>query len=346
MLPLNAIYSLYADYNARFFCSRLPKVEIVCSDKLGAAAGVYSRKNKTISLSIPLLCDKEQDQKDTLIHEMIHVAQDALGINERPHGAFFSACMTKINQVAAGEVTVTVTHHIYAIRDFEENSMLGRIKKLLALSDSPNENEAYAAAQKAQILMATHGVKQADLATAEVGSELDEPLTDEVIEQSPRTVMWKFSLLNVIASVNYCTCLKTTNIGLRVLGNKIHVEICRSYYQYFCQLIQSEAAKHQGKGSVFLNRFREGMANGIGDRLKEQFQKSDETQAMSSEICLASQYKRESSAFLSALYPNIAAGKASARVSDPAASNAGRQAASQVSVARHVTSGAKRIGAA
>jgi SprT-like family/Protein of unknown function (DUF2786) len=346
MLPINNIYTLYKEYNSRFFGSKLPNIKIEYSNSLGQSAGVYNRKEKAIYLSAPLLSGRIQDQKDTLAHEMIHVAQDALNIKERSHGPFFSACMASINQTAAGEVMVTVTHHIYAIKEFEESSMLGRIKKLLALSDSPNQNEAYAAAKKAQALIAAHGVKQADLATVEVGSELDEPLTDEVIEHSPRTVAWKFALLDAIASVNYCKCLTTTNIGLRVLGNKTHVEVCRSYYQYFCQLIQSEAAKHQGKGAVFLNRFREGMALEISDRLKTQFhQQNQEIPSMSSEICLASQYKSELRGFSQMLYPRVGAHSGGSRMANPSATKAGRQVGSQVGVGRHIVPGAKRIGA-
>ena len=37
-----------------------------------------------------------------------------------------------------------------------------RIRKLLALADSPNENEAAAAAEKAQALMLRYGIEMAD----------------------------------------------------------------------------------------------------------------------------------------------------------------------------------------
>ena len=39
-----------------------------------------------------------------------------------------------------------------------------RIRKLLALADSPNENEAAAAAEKAQALMLRYGIEMATIA--------------------------------------------------------------------------------------------------------------------------------------------------------------------------------------
>ena len=344
MLPINKMYELYDKFNHFFFADKLPKTKIEYSDKLGTAAGTYSPKNKIISLSIPLLSGREQDQKDVLAHEMIHAAQDYFNIKERPHGPFFSACMAKINSAAKGKILVTTTHNIYQIKDYEESVMLGRIKKLLALADSPNQNEAFAAAKKAQVLMAEHGVRQTDLNDVEAGSELDEPLIDEVIEASARITTWKFALLSAISSVNYCTCLSRTNIGIFVMGNRTHVEICRSYYQYFCQLIDREAEQHRGKGSVFLNRFREGMVAEIEERLNEQFQKqSAEAQVTSSKICLASQYNAELKNFVRMLHPRIGVRQGSARVGNAEATNAGRQSGAKAGIGKHIVSGSKRL---
>jgi predicted SprT family Zn-dependent metalloprotease len=345
MIPIHESYQLYQDYNRRFFGAKLPNIKIEYSANLKRAAGMYSPKDKLIYLSIPLLSKLLQDLKDTLVHEMIHVAQDYQGDKGRPHGLFFSILMHRINEQAKGEVFVTVRHHFFEIREYEESSVLGKIKKLLVLSDSPNQNEAYAAANKAQALMSIHGIKQTDLATVEEGSELDEPLVNEVIEPCTRVTAWQFSLLAAIAEVNYSLCLSTSQIGLRVLGNKMHVEVTRSYYQYFCRLIESEAIQFKGKGSVFLNRFKESMAQEIGDRLKAQFRTSSKPiKPESSALCLASQYKAELERFVNFLCPNIGSKQGSARRANPEASQAGRQAGARASVAKHIVSGAKMLG--
>lgn len=348
MLSINTLYRLYQDYNRKYFKTGLPEVRIECSDRLTRKAGLFSPTEPLIRLSIPLLANCDRELKDTLIHEMIHVAQYAYHIDERPHGPYFSAQMARINQEAKGEVTVTVTHDIFETEAFETAAMLGKIKKLLALSDSPNENEAYAAAQKVQTLMAAHNVGYADLKTVEAGSELDEPLVNELIEDTgQRTPGWKFSLLGAICRANYCKCLGGGQYGIRALGRKTHVEICRSYYHYFAQVVEAEAGKHKGKGKIFLNRFREAMVAEIERRLQLQFnqnQQIKEPEAIpASTLSLTSQYQTELETFVRLVYPRINSGRRSTLWADPNATRAGRQAGTRANIAKHIVPESRRL---
>jgi hypothetical protein len=348
MLTLDNLYQLYQDYNRRFFDSALPFVEIEYSEKLTRAAGLFRVKEPLIRLSTPLLLGQEQETKDTLLHEMIHVAQSVFNIEERDHGPYFSAQMSRINQAAHGDVCVSVTHHIQEIAEFTESTLLGKIKKLLALSESPNENEAYAAAQKVQSLMSAHGVEQADLKSVEVGSELDEPLVNEVIESmGQRVTGWKFSLLRAICRANYCKCLGGGQYGIRALGRRTHVEICRSYYHYFVQVVETEAKQHKGKGKIYLNRFREAMVSTIEERLEQQFEQStkiaNETIASSSTLSLASQYNTELEAYVRFVYPRVNYGRRSSCWADSKATDAGKKAGSRASIAKHIVPASRRL---
>jgi predicted SprT family Zn-dependent metalloprotease len=345
MYTITQLQSLYRLYNKKFFDDTLPQARIEWSAALGTTAGDFTCSKVRIRLSIQLLSDRDADLKNVLVHEMIHVAQMSAGVHERSHGPFFSATMHKINLMET-DVTIEVKHNYYQIQAFEQNSMLGRIKKLLALSDSPNENEAIAAARKAQALMAANGVKHQDLASVDEGSEMDEPLLNEVIEKGNCRLGWKFDLLCAIANVNYCTCLLSEGVGLRVLGNKTHVEICRSYYQYFCQLVDKEVIQHKGKGTVFLNRFREGMVKRIHEKLTVQFQEaSRRPEISSSELSLAEQYIDETIRFVKFMYPSTATKRRSI-TQNREASDAGRGAGDKISTARHVTGATRRLSPA
>jgi SprT-like family/Protein of unknown function (DUF2786) len=350
MLTLDNLYRLYRDYNRRFFDSALPVVELEYSEKLTRAAGLFDIEKSQIRLSAPMLSDQEQATKDTLLHEMIHVAQSVFKVEERAHGPYFSAQMERINQAAQGEAMVTVRHHFQEIESFTESTLLGKIKKLLALSESPNENEAYAAAQKVQALMIAHGVEQSDLKDVEIGSELDEPLVNEVIELTgQRVIGWKFSLLGAICRANYCKCVGGGQYGIRALGRKTHVEVCRSYYHYFVQVVEREALKHRGKGKIYLNRFREAMVSTIEERLKQQFEQS--TQAAnaltpltsSTALSLASQYKIEMETYVGLVYPRITNGRSSSCWADPKATAAGKKAGKSASIAKHIVPAIRRL---
>jgi hypothetical protein len=348
VLSIDTLYGLYQDYNRRFFKAELPDVLIECSAKLTRKAGLFSPSESLIRLSTPLLSGRDQDLKNTLIHEMIHVAQFCHNIDERPHGPYFSAEMARINEAAKGEFIVTITHNIEAIAVFETSSMLGKIKKLLALSNSPNENEAYAAAQKVQTLMANHGVEYADLKTVEEGSELDEPLVNEVIEATGlRVTSWKFSLLGAICRVNYCKCLGGGQYGIRALGRKTHVEVCRSYYHYFVQVVETEAAHHRGKGKIFLNRFREAMVQEIEQRLQQQFQQTHQATSRSlnptSTLSLASQYQIELETYIQLVYPCVKSGKRKYCWAEASATQAGTQAGSKVQIAKQIIPETRRL---
>lgn len=348
MLTLDDLYGLYDDYNRRYFDSSLPFVEIEYSAKLTRAAGLFRAEQPLIRLSSRLLSDQEQATKDTLLHEMIHVAQSVFKIEERDHGSYFSAQMWRINQAAQGEVNVSVTHQLQEIAEFTESTLLGKIKKLLALSESPNENEAYAAAQKVQLLISAHGLEQADLKTVEAGSELDEPLVNEVIEHmGQRVAAWKFSLLGAICRANYCKCLGGGQHGIRALGRRTHVEICRSYYHYFVQVVETEAAQYRGKGKIFLNRFREAMVSTIEERLHQQFKESTKTanEAITSRtaLSLASEYQIELEAYVKLVYPRVNSGRRSASWADTKATQAGKNAGSKASIAKHIVPASRRL---
>jgi predicted SprT family Zn-dependent metalloprotease len=348
ILAIATLTALYDNYNARFFENQLPLVSMEYSDKLTHAAGVFSPTELCIRLSKSLLSNREQETKNTLLHEMIHVAQHLYARQERPHGPYFSAQMARINATAEGEVVVTVTHQIHEIAAFEQQTVLGKIKKLLALSTSPNENEAYAAAHKAQHLMAAEGISSVDLSAVEPGSELDEPLVDELIEKTgQRVVRWKFALLSAICRVNYCLCLGGGQYGMRALGRRTHIDICRSYYSYFLHLVESAAQQHQGKGKVFLNRFREAMVHEIATRLEQQFGEIaalHQAEVISTEaITLSSQYHTELNAFVCLLYPRVGKGKRTYLQGHAKATQAGKRAGAKASIAKQIVSANRQL---
>jgi hypothetical protein len=346
MMPsLEECYAAYYVFNKKYFNGLLKRIEIeICESLSSGASGSYIPAFQKIKLSKTLLDQNFQEFKDTLCHEMIHVAQHQQGARGRANGPFFSALMHKINEKADGDVCITVYHHISEMAEFQENSILGKIKKLLSLSKSPNKNEACSAASKAQSLMAQHEVKETDLDYVAEGSELDDPLLTVIVDPMKRVVPWRCILMAGISKVNHCLALQDSGIGLRLVGNRTHMEICRSYFQYFVSVIEAESAFQASQGRVFVSRFREAMASEIGDRLMAQY--LDQSGPASSVLTLASQYDRELKIFTKAVFPVIGSGRGSSRVGNAEATSAGRQAGAKVSTAKHIVQGARQLGAA
>jgi hypothetical protein len=78
------------------------------------------------------------------------------------------------------------------------DTLVEKVRKLLALADSPNEHEAALAAQKAQELMLRHGLDMAQVAISEGRTSIAVDASEIRYEKS-RIAPWRRSLAGVIA---------------------------------------------------------------------------------------------------------------------------------------------------
>ncbi|MEJ2642362.1 MAG: DUF2786 domain-containing protein [Desulfosarcinaceae bacterium] len=104
---------------------------------------------------------------DVLRHEMAHQLVDALwpGSGERPHGIRFRQACRLLRAVPDASGTYpTLDQRVYEEGASPDDRILRRIRKLMALSDSPNIHEAEAAMVKAHALIAKYNL---DLAACE-----------------------------------------------------------------------------------------------------------------------------------------------------------------------------------
>lgn len=288
---LDKAYRLFDTYNQTLFARRLPKTKIELSKKMTSAAGkVVVGENPLIRLSEPLL-DQEKKFHNTLVHEMIHICQLFVEkTSERPHGPYFSAWMHAINQIyqfdtgyvrspfgnlkcqgtAKLKLNITVTHNYHGEQTTERQNLVGKIKKLLALTDSPYEHEAQAALLKAQALMQSHAVSDDELEKSEEGSELELPIIRELFVTGKRVpVYWKRSLLMVLSKFYKCQYIQCSGQGIGVYGHRPYVEIVRHLFDYYEAVIEQMAQPHQGEGTVFLNNFRSGIVDRLNVKLME-----------------------------------------------------------------------------
>ncbi|MCM1982830.1 SprT-like domain-containing protein [Lyngbya confervoides] len=290
-LTLDQAYRWFDHYNQTLFAQRLPKTKIELSQSMTSTAGkVLGQLQPVIRLSVPILT-QEQAFHETLVHEMIHVCQRHVAQEtERPHGPYFSAWMYSINQAyeyssgyvrspfgkiqclgkAKLRLKITVTHHYIQDQGAERQSLVGKIKKLLALSESPYEHEAQSALLKAQQLMQSHAVSDEEIDRSEEGSELDMPIVRELLVKGKRVpVYWKRSLLMVIAKYYKCQYIEASGQGIGVYGHRTYVEIVRHLFHYYEEVIEQMARQHQGQGAVFLNNFRSGMVERLTEKLAQ-----------------------------------------------------------------------------
>ena len=127
-----------------------------------------------------------------------------------------------------------------------------KIRKLLALAKSPNENEAKAALLKARELMAEHKLTEAELKEAEKQAVKD-VRTD--ITCSKRRDPWIISLSAIIGENYCCQSYRTHYHGRQTqyigfIGLEDDVEICVEIFKYAvdCVLSRIKQIKKENEG--------------------------------------------------------------------------------------------------
>lgn len=126
----------------------------------------------------------------------------------------------------------------------DRTKVLDRVKKLLALGRSPEPHEAAAALQRAQELMAKHGVT-----VAMVEGPVSEPIASHDVKSiatATRVKGWEFRLLRTVADAFGCELLWISAYPYgryRVLGYESEVEV--AVYTAQVLLRQLRAAKNR-----------------------------------------------------------------------------------------------------
>jgi hypothetical protein len=143
-------------------------------------------------------------------------------------------------------------------------SIANKIKKLLALSQSPNEAEAIAASQKAQELLTRHNLSMADLADSS-----QEDVERYELETFSKFVGWKSHLAAGVAKYNVCKCILSEIEGKSIvfIGRSSNCKVAALQYEYLASTIDRLAKEQEGDRS-YKNAFRLGAADRISKRLE------------------------------------------------------------------------------
>lgn len=155
----------------------------------------------------------------------------------------------------------------------DKKQIIEKIKKIMALSENnPNQNEAIAAALKAQKLMAKFHIEE---------SELGEELTESKIDSmecvvNGKTQKWRLQLA-VVLSKNFRCKIYLNNGNVTFYGYEEDVKICSevfySLYKIGVKLsdkLKRETRKESGTAKGIRNTFCMGYVAGIKSELEKQ----------------------------------------------------------------------------
>lgn len=136
-----------------------------------------------------------------------------------------------------------------------------RIKKLLSLSKSPNENEAAAALRKANEMMADYNFT----------SEQFSDYTKAKVKGTKRFIRWRVILANAVENL-YATYHYSDHEGNIVfIGEELDVFMSTEMYKYLVKTIDRMAKQNIRKNAKYKYRqsYRAGIASRLYDRMCE-----------------------------------------------------------------------------
>lgn len=138
---------------------------VFCLRDFSRTWGRWDRETRQIAIRRDLVHDYPWScVRDVLRHEMAHqYVDEVLGGEQTPHGPLFRQACRVLRADAKATCEYAPLHARGSVRGLtEEDRLLARVKKLLALGESPNQHEAQAALAKAHQLMGRFNLTHCD----------------------------------------------------------------------------------------------------------------------------------------------------------------------------------------
>ena len=146
------------------------------------------------------------------------------------------------------------------------NKTVEKIQKLLALGQSPNENEANAALQMAMKLMDMHNIQQEDLEIKDSMESLD-------YFKAGRIATWIKLLSVAVGKLTGCKALVYSGKGvkaIRVWGKESNLIVFSHTMNYLVETCDRLTVENSyGKGRAYCTQYRNGLVMRIGQRIDE-----------------------------------------------------------------------------
>lgn len=149
--------------------------------------------------------------------------------------------------------------------------IVDKIRKLFALSQSPNEAEAASAMQKAHELLKAYNLSMADVSAEEKPETASQTFKTN---NKNRNEAWKTRLLHVVARGNYCAMITIRGrdgaLWHEVFGREENIAATLAMYEYLEETVRriSIAAKDVVENYSY-KEFRIAMVERLGERLEE-----------------------------------------------------------------------------
>lgn len=216
-----------------------------------------------------MLSSKEQ-LHNVIRHELAHyITFINYGPRAQPHSSEFREFCQRMGWGEEVYKATTCLDNGINNPDIEENGVLRKVQKLMALSTSSNQNEAEQAMIKSQQLLLKHNIE-----SKYIGSEKEEKVTLKRImkQKKENAKMRSIAIILETFFVNTVYSRAGDYTYLEILGDEVNIEIA----EYVAAILDSELERlwNQGKrlanlkGAVAKNSFLLGIARGYCNKIE------------------------------------------------------------------------------
>ena len=155
-----------------------------------------------------------------------------------------------------------------------KESILRRVRKLLALSESPNPNEAASAASMAAKIMAKYQIEHSEVILADLKNKDQVTYKDINVKgmsgrDLKRVPVWAGVIALQVAKLNDLGCLRYTDGFLRFYGYKTDIEVAGYTMEYLVNVVNKMTRAYYATTAV-RNSYREGLARGIALKIMDE----------------------------------------------------------------------------
>ncbi len=155
----------------------------------------------------------------------------------------------------------------------QKNKLIERIKRLLALSKSPNEHEAAAAMSKAQKLMRELSITEEDLELTDFATEYTDMILVKSGHRMPAYVCYMASLVESAFGVKCLFSDGQCNKEIIFVGTKSKTKICVYTWTVLARILKTKMAEYKfsithlkcspGKKVALAEEYCEGWVRGV-----------------------------------------------------------------------------------
>lgn len=323
--------------------------------------GQWDPITRTITLSERLIQEHSWDIViEVLKHEMAHMWVTLhYGDQGKPHGEYFQNACRRLGVAAwaaqaKGELPSDIPRWKDRALPEEEEKLLRRVEKLLALASSSNEHEAYAAMQKVRELYARYNLDQF---AAKKASEHVHLILTRGLKRTSQAESMIYSILNsyffvsVITGKTYDASRLESVAMAEVLGRPENVLMAEYVYHFLwnssAALWESYKAMHQCHGRAresYVLGVLSGFRNKLAAEKPVQHSGPRGTPELSSAKALIKLAADDVEAYLHQRHPRLSSRSWSNTYRDASAFQAGQREGARLTLNKPITKKGSGVG--